>query len=317
MKVSPIGAGSSDQGSGDQLKYAGPPSPVDPDTGQTATWLIQILNDLRNGVITLWPSVTTAQRPTDPQLGQIEFNSTLGILEYCTAARIPGSPGTAAQWGPVAVVSTSVPFQTTVISATGAGTFTWPIVGGVQKTFAWVTMVAGGAGGSGTNNGAGGGGESAVSFPYIATGATESYTVGAGGAGGSSAGGANGGDTTFGTLTVHGGKGTIANPANGGAGGGVYGGGGGSGANGGNASAGSYALGGGGGSGGTVTVGGGSGIFLGASSTGTGGGGGASGLHAGTTGAGASGTLGAGGNANAGANPGGTGGNGQIQIVVL
>ena len=118
-KVSPIGAGSADEGLGEQLHFSGPPSPIDPNTGQAATWLIQLLNDLRNGTTSLWASGPTTQYPTDPYLGQLFFDTTLGAIVYCSAVRIAGSPATPAVWTQLTAGSSSViPINTQTASYT-------------------------------------------------------------------------------------------------------------------------------------------------------------------------------------------------------
>jgi hypothetical protein len=82
---------------------------------------------------------------------------------------------------------------------TGSGNWTVP----ANVTLCWVTLQA--AGGSGAKNASGGGGggsgEMAFRIPYKVTGGgTVAYSVGAGAAS------SNGGNTTFGTLSVEGGK---------------------------------------------------------------------------------------------------------------
>jgi len=59
-----------------------------------------LLNQLRDGVVSLWASGPTASRPTDPYLGQLYYDTTLGTVMECTAVRVAGSPGTAAVWVP-------------------------------------------------------------------------------------------------------------------------------------------------------------------------------------------------------------------------
>lgn len=128
MIVSPIGVsrpggpGKGDGGiSGADLgaKVAlGPPSPVDDKTGQMSTWMTQLLNQLRDGVVSLWYSCTTAQRPNDPYLGQIIFDITVGALFYCDTIR-NAATATPAHWTQLATGS-----------GTGAGNtgFFWALV---------------------------------------------------------------------------------------------------------------------------------------------------------------------------------------------
>ena len=55
-----------------------------------------LLNDIRNAVVSLWASGTTAQRPHDPVLGQQFYDTTLGATVVCKAIR---AGATAAVWG--------------------------------------------------------------------------------------------------------------------------------------------------------------------------------------------------------------------------
>jgi hypothetical protein len=109
-----------------------------------------------------------------------------------------------------------------------SGTFTVP--DGVSSVF--VTMVGGGGGGCGhasadpgNGHGGGGSGELAWMVPYKVTpGEVIAVTIGANGLGGIAETGTNGGRTSFGTLSVEGGKATVLySTRQGGAGGGFLG----------------------------------------------------------------------------------------------
>jgi microcystin-dependent protein len=109
----------------------------------------------------------------------------------------------------------------TVVPLTGSGNYTVPAGANQLKVEAWG---AGGGGGTGreyhqaspslfyeTWGGGGGGGEYAAENAYAVTaGQVIAYSVGAGGtAGATLTNGGNGGDTSFGTVVAHGGKGGL------------------------------------------------------------------------------------------------------------
>lgn len=59
--------------------------------------LIRLLNDLKNAGLTLWLTGTTAQRPNDPVLSQIYYDTTLSKFVYCLTIRAGAVP---AVWTP-------------------------------------------------------------------------------------------------------------------------------------------------------------------------------------------------------------------------
>lgn len=129
---------------------SGPPSPVDPATGQGATWLIQLLNQLRDGVVSLWYSCTTAQRPNDPYLGQIIFDTTAGALFYCDTIR-NAATATPAHWtqvgtggggGTVTSITATSPIQVTPSPITGTGDIEHVNSGVTAATYGDATHVA-------------------------------------------------------------------------------------------------------------------------------------------------------------------------------
>lgn len=85
----------------------------------------------------VFPSWTTAGRPTSPVAGQTGYNTTLGALESYNS--------TTTTW----IVSGSNPKITQTIYTTGSGTYTVP----TGVTWLRVRMVGGGGGGSGGGSG--------------------------------------------------------------------------------------------------------------------------------------------------------------------
>lgn len=67
--------------------------------GGSSQPFITLLNDLKNACLTLWNSGTTAQRPVDPVLSQIYFDTTTAGFVYCSAIRAGAVP---AVWTPFA-----------------------------------------------------------------------------------------------------------------------------------------------------------------------------------------------------------------------
>lgn len=59
---------------------------------------VQLLDDLKDGVETLYDSGTTANRPNDPVLYQLFFDTTLNSYIYCSAIRVGATPAT---WVPI------------------------------------------------------------------------------------------------------------------------------------------------------------------------------------------------------------------------
>jgi hypothetical protein len=57
--------------------------------------LVNLLNQLQQACTTLWQNGTTAQRPTDPVLSQVYFDTTLGYFVSCSTLRAGAS---AAVW---------------------------------------------------------------------------------------------------------------------------------------------------------------------------------------------------------------------------
>jgi hypothetical protein len=206
------------------------PSQDAPDGAQVASPQFTLtLNQLVEAVASLWASGPTSARPKNPVLSQLFYDSTLSQMLICTAPAT--SPNTSdAVWVQIGGSVSSIVAK--VVTATGAGTFTWP----ANIDMAWITMIGGGGGGGGagglTPGSTGGGmGGFVYRFPFPRSGvATTSYSVGVAGAAGAlgnNPGGA-GGDSVFGTLTVSGGKGGTStgannNGANGGAVGGTPG----------------------------------------------------------------------------------------------
>ena len=96
MNVDPIGK--------DQNAPASPIVSVSMPGGGTrmqgSTWFVRLLNQLRDAAVSLWASGTTTQRPGDPYLGQIFYDTTLAALVSCSAIK-NRTTGTPAQWIPV------------------------------------------------------------------------------------------------------------------------------------------------------------------------------------------------------------------------
>lgn len=85
-----------------------------------------LLNDLREGLITVWASGTTANRPTNPILSQLYYDTTLVEYLYCSAIR---HGATAAVWTPFgsgaggpAFGVVAVPGQSNVVATTVSDT---------------------------------------------------------------------------------------------------------------------------------------------------------------------------------------------------
>lgn len=60
---------------------------------------VQLLDDLKDGVETLYASGTTANRPNDPVLYQLFFDTTLNSYIYCSAIRVGATPATWVPFG--------------------------------------------------------------------------------------------------------------------------------------------------------------------------------------------------------------------------
>jgi hypothetical protein len=140
VKISPIGQGNVVQPD---------TNPQDKRSGMAATWLIQLLNDLRLAGQKVGNSGTTAQRPIDPLLGELYYDTTLNSLVMCTATRVAAT-NTPAVWSPVSSSAIA-----TTYTVAGTYTFTQPI-GYSQLTG---ELQAPGGGYTGAGGGAPGGGE--------------------------------------------------------------------------------------------------------------------------------------------------------------
>lgn len=186
------------------------PGMLKPDGTVDVAALQLLLNDLRNAALSLWAGGTVAQRPTDPYLGQLFYDTTTGQYFYCSAVRSGATPAVWTAITPATVAGGAS--QSQQFSATGAFTFNVP----ANVSLVWVTLQA--PGGQGNKNASGGGGAGAGElirhYPYLVTpGAAIAGVIGTGATSNVSV------DSTFGTLTAKGGKGgatTTAGQAGGG-----------------------------------------------------------------------------------------------------
>lgn len=97
-------------------------------TGKVLSQVAQhLLADLRFAALWLWASGSTSQRPPNPVLGQIFYDTTVGALFYCSNPGTPAS-GTPATWALVdaAPVAQIIPvvqtgFLNSAATSAGAG----------------------------------------------------------------------------------------------------------------------------------------------------------------------------------------------------
>lgn len=185
-----------------------------PDGSVNTIVMLNLLNDLRNGMVTLWLSGTTGQRPNDPYLGQIYYDTTLGAFVYCSAVRVGSTP---AVWTPITGMSSASKSLEYIGAQTT--TFTWP----ANVDLVWVTLLGAGSGGARPNNaltiggGAGAAGEFWYQWPIYRNGNLTSTLVLAAGGLGATTNNTNSvaaSDSTFTTgaqvLTAKGGKAAVA-----------------------------------------------------------------------------------------------------------
>lgn len=169
------------------------------------------------------PQGTTNQRPQNPQVGQIRFNTDINFIEYYNGDNWqPVNSDSPIATGGLIVdsIREGITFRTHVFTDIGTSSFVVSTKGKAN-----VLVVGGGGGGSGEYSGSvaggGGGGGGVLKSVIDLEPQTYSVTVGDGGAGGSGgtsvSEGGRGGDTTAFGITAFGGgggaTGTSGNPA--------------------------------------------------------------------------------------------------------
>jgi hypothetical protein len=101
---------------------------------------LQLLGQLRDAALTLWMFGTTAQRPINPVLSQLYFDTTLGAFVYCSAVR---NGAIAAVWSTIGMTTPIA--GTTFAAVTAAGAFALPASPAWANAIEFVMQAAGGS----------------------------------------------------------------------------------------------------------------------------------------------------------------------------